>query len=99
MRTPSYKEWAYERYKLFNQKIDSFKNHEKYECLREYANDAISWNERAGYLMIKAADFIKRIEKMPLDYIQGWLNEENQLEWKQEYRYEKRNFKLDYGGN
>ena len=86
IRTPSHSEWAATRYKLFNQKIDSFKNHSKYDWLREYANDAIGWNERAGYLMIKAADFIKRIEKMPLDYIKGWLDGINGLEWKEEYR-------------
>ncbi len=86
VRTTNYKEWAEARYKNFNQKIDTFKNHAKYEWLRKYANDAISWNERAGYLMIMAEDFIKRIEKMPLDYIEGWLNGENELEWKPEYR-------------
>lgn len=85
-RTLSHGEWAEKRYKIFNQKIDGFKNHLKYEWLREYANEAIKWNECAGCLMIKAADFIKRIEKMPLDYIEAWLNGENQLEWKTEYR-------------
>ena len=34
-----------------------------------------------GYLMIKAEDFIKRIEEMPLDYIRDWLDGKNQLEW------------------
>lgn len=86
IRTPSHSEWAKTRYKLFNQKIDSFKNHTKYNWLREYANDAMRWNERAGYLMIQATDFIKRIEKMPLDYIEDWLNDKNQLEWNPEYK-------------
>ncbi|MEY8352564.1 hypothetical protein AALB39_04315 [Lachnospiraceae bacterium 54-53] len=86
VRTPSHEEWQETRYRLFNQKIDSFKNHERYEWLRNYANDAISWNECAGYLMIKAEDFINRIEKMPLDYIKGWIDGSNGLEWKPEYR-------------
>lgn len=63
------------------------KEHKAYnEWLRKYADDAILWNEMSGYLMIKAADFIKRIEKMPLDYIRGWLDGENQLEWKPEFK-------------
>lgn len=70
-----------ERYQLFNEKIDSFKCHEKYEWLRQYADDAIRWNTMAGYLQIKAEDFIKRIENMPLTYINDWLNGKNKLEW------------------
>lgn len=62
-------EWREKRYKVFNEKIDSFKGHEKYSWLRQYADDALKWNEMSGYLMVKAEDFIERIEKMPLDYI------------------------------
>lgn len=80
------KEWSKNRYKLFNEKIDSFKEHNKYEWLREYSDEAIKWNNMAGYLQIKAEDFIKRIEKMPLDYIKDWLEGKNRLEWKEEYR-------------
>lgn len=79
-------EWREKRYKLFNEKIDSFKGHEKYSWLRKYADDALKWNEMSGYLMIKAEDFIERIEKMPLDYIENWLDGKNQLEWKPEFR-------------
>lgn len=80
-------EWAKQRYKLFNEKIDSFKEHKAYSLwLRQYADNAIKWNEMSGYLMIKAEDFIKRIEKMPLEYIKDWLDGKNQLEWKPEYR-------------
>lgn len=80
-------EWAKQRYKLFNEKIDSFKEHKAYSSwLRKYADDAIKWNEMSGYLMIKAEDFIKRIEKMPLEYIRDWLDGKNQLEWKLEYQ-------------
>lgn len=74
-----------DRYQLFNEKIDSFKNHEKYSWLRKYADEAIVWNEGSGYLMIKAEDFIKRIEKMPLDYIRDFLDGKNHLEWKPEF--------------
>ena len=79
-------EWREKRYKLFKEKIDSFKCHKKYSWLREYADDALKWNEMSGYLMIKAEDFIERIEKMPLDYIKDWLDGKNQLEWKPEFR-------------
>lgn len=79
-------EWTIKRYELFNNKIDSFKNHNKYTWLRQYANDAIHWNEMSGYLMIKAEDFIKRIEKMPIEYIREWLDNKNKLEWKEEYK-------------
>lgn len=81
------KEWRNQRYKLFNEKIDHFRNHPKYEWLRQYANDAICWNEMSGYLMIKAEDFIKRIEKMPIVYIEEWLDGKNKLEWKPEFEY------------
>lgn len=70
---------------MFNEKIDNFKNHKKYDWLRQYANEAIHWNELSGYLMIKAQDFIERIEKMPLSYIRGWLDGNNHLEWKPEF--------------
>lgn len=79
-------EWREKRYKVFNEKIDSFKGHEKYSWLRQYADDALKWNEMSGYLMVKAEDFIERIEKMPLDYIKDWLDGKNQLEWKPEFR-------------
>lgn len=79
--TPNHEEWAKNRYKLFNEKIDSFKNHFKYTWLRQYADEAIHWNEMTGYLQIKATDFIKRIEQMSLDYISDWLDGKNQLEW------------------
>lgn len=79
-------EWIKTRYKLFNEKIDNFKEHKKYSWLRKYANEAIEWNSMYGYLQIKAEDFIERIEKMPLEYIQDWLDGKNQLEWKPEYK-------------
>ena len=81
-KTPSRREWAEKRYRLFNEKIDSFKDHEKYSWLRKYANDAIVHNEGGGYTMIVAEDFIKRIEQMPLEYIRDWLDGKNKLEWR-----------------
>ena len=75
-----------ERYKLFNEKINHFEQHNKFEWLRNYADDAIRWNEMCGFLQIKAEDFIKRIEKMPLTYIEDWLNGKNQLDWKPEFQ-------------
>lgn len=41
-------EWRKNRYKVFNEKIDYFKNHEKYKWLRKYADEAIVWNEGFG---------------------------------------------------
>lgn len=77
--------WREKRYKLFNEKIDSLKDHEKYEWLRKYANDAMYANEGGGYEMIKAEDFIKRIEEMPVPYIRDWLDGKNKLERKEKY--------------
>ncbi len=65
----------------FNEKIDYFKNHEKYDWLREYADSALRFHTGFGLLAIKAIDFMDRINKMPLDYIQDWLDGKNQLEW------------------
>ena len=78
---PDYKKWREKRYKLFNEKINHFKDHSKYEWLRKYADDAMNANEGFGYMAIKGADFIKRIEQMPLWYIEQWLNHENDLSW------------------
>ena len=74
-------EWAAVRYKEFEEKIESLKDHEKYPWLRKYANDARRCNEGWGYFMIKAEDFIKRIEQAPVEYIRDWLDGKNQLEW------------------
>ena len=81
VRMPSRAEWEKNRYKLFNEKIDSFADHPKYGWLRQFANDAINYNDGVGYYQIKAEDFIERIEKMPLEYIRDWLDGKNQLEW------------------
>lgn len=81
LHVPSSKDWEVSRYKLFNQKIDSFAEHPKYAWLRKYADEAIHWNSGSGYYQIKAEDFIERIEKMSLEYIGDWLDGKNQLEW------------------
>lgn len=72
-------------FKVFNEKIDSFRDHEKYKWLRQYADDALRWIGNFGYLQIKAEDFIKRIEKMPCWYILDWLEGRNELDWKERY--------------
>ena len=77
--------WRERRYKVFNEKIDACKNHSRYEWLRKYANDAMYANEGGGYEMIKAEDFIKRIEEMPVSYIIDWLDNKNNLERKEKY--------------
>lgn len=65
----------------FNQKINYFVNHPKYDWLRKYANDALIWNTMCGFYQIKAEDFIERIVAAPIEYIEEWLNGKNQLEW------------------
>lgn len=64
----------------FNTKIDSFKNHKKYKWLRKYADDVLRHHGDYGFLGIKAKDFMDRINKMQLEYIQDWLDDKNQLE-------------------
>lgn len=80
-KMPDMRVWRENRYRIFNEKINHFKDHPKYEWLRKYADEAMRFNEGAGYDMIKAADFIKRIEKAPIEYIADWLDGKNQLEW------------------
>ena len=65
----------------FNEKIDHFKNHPKYNWLRKYADEALQWDSMCGFYQIKAEDFIDRIVKAPLEYIEDWLNDKNKLEW------------------
>ena len=65
----------------FNSKIDNFKNHPKYQWLRQYADDALRFHTGFGSYAIKAIDFMDRIIQKPLDYIQDWLDNKNNLEW------------------
>lgn len=73
------REWRKNRYAGFNAKIDALRDHPKYEWLRKYADEAMTWNEGFGILMIKAEDFIDRIETMELDFIREWLDCKNML--------------------
>lgn len=77
----THKEWAAIRYAEFENKIEAMKDHPEYGWLRKYADDAKRYNEGGGYNMIKAADFIARIEAAPLDVIRDWLDKKNNLEW------------------
>lgn len=70
---------------VFNGKINKFKNHIKYEWLKEQAEKAISLNCGYGHESAKANDFMHRIITLPTNYIRDWLDGKNQLEWKQEY--------------
>lgn len=65
----------------FNVKIDTFKDHPKYEWLREYADDALSFHTGFGFMAIKAVDFMDRIIQKPVEYIRDWLDGKNNLEW------------------
>lgn len=67
--------------KRFNEKIDCFKNHPKYAQLRKSADEAIRWHTCFGLDAIHAQDFMDRIIKMPLAYIEDWLNNKNALDW------------------
>lgn len=78
---------ACERYEAdFNAKIDSLRGHEKYEWLRQYADEAIMWHTGFGYYQIKAADFMDRIIAIPVDYIRDWLDGKNKPEWREEFK-------------
>ena len=80
-KMPNMKEWREKRYKIFNEKINHFSSHKKFEWLRKQADNAMQWNEGCGLQCIVGEDFIKRIEQASLEYIEGWLNGKNQLEW------------------
>jgi len=77
-----YDEWEKSRFKIFNGKIEAFKDHPKYASLRKQADDAIRYYSGFGYAAIAAEDFIERIEAMPLDYIRDWLGGKNELKWR-----------------
>lgn len=68
----------------FNEKIDSFKGHDKYEWLRKQADIALQHRNGYGYSVIASDDFIGRIIAMPVDYIQDWLDGKNKLEWRRQ---------------
>lgn len=72
-------EWRKNRYARFNAKIDALRDHPKYEWLRKYADEAMTWNEGFGILMVKAEDFIERIETMDVSFIREWLDGKNEL--------------------
>lgn len=67
--------------KRFNDKINHFKNHPHYGILRKSADEAIRYHTGYGLDAIHAQDFMNRIIKMPLQYIQEWLDGNNALEW------------------
>lgn len=67
---------------VFNRKIDHFSQHPKYETLRKSADDALRYHTGYGIDAIHAGDFMDRIVKMPIPYIEAWLNGENALLWR-----------------
>ncbi len=64
----------------FNKKINAIKNHNKYNWLREYADQVLIHHTDYGFYGIKARDFMDRIVEMPIDYIIDWLDGKNNLE-------------------
>lgn len=68
---------------LFDEKINHFSAHDKYSWLRKEADKAKSYWGGYGLDAIIYQDFLERIVAMPLDYIRGWLDGENQLKWRQ----------------
>jgi hypothetical protein len=72
--------------KAFDDKINKLKEHEKYNDLLIITEQAKSDNTMGGSTAIIAHDFIKRIITMPLEYIKGWLDEKNNLEWLADYK-------------
>lgn len=67
---------------IFNAKIDHFAGHPLYSKLRKSADNALRYHTGYGLDAIHAADFMDRIVKMPLSYIEAWLNGENALLWR-----------------
>lgn len=61
--------------KTFDDKINKFKDHIKYNELLKSAEQTKLNNIMSGYESIVANDFMKRIITMPLAYIRGWLDE------------------------
>lgn len=70
----------------FNNKVEKFKEHSKYEWLKEQAEKAIAFNCGCGLQAIKANDFMERIITLPTAHITEWLNGRNQLEWLEDYK-------------
>lgn len=81
-------EWRRNRYRVFNEKIDAMKDQPLYEKLRQKADQMMRDNEGAGWSMIVAEDFIKRIEDNPVEKIRAWLNSERPLYHKDHPKYE-----------
>jgi len=72
-------EWRKNRYRVFNEKIDAFKDHPLYEELRKAADRIMDANEGGGWSMIAAADAIKKIEENSIENIRAWLDGERGL--------------------
>lgn len=70
--------------KIFNEKIDFFKDHSKYPWLRKEADAALLNRSGFGLSVIISDDFIDRIVAMPKEYIQDWLDGKNQLLWRRQ---------------
>ena len=80
-------EWRKNRYRVFNEKIDAMKDHPLYEKLRQKADQMMRDNEGAGWSMIAAEDFIKKVEENPIENIRAWLNGERPLYNKDHPKY------------
>lgn len=81
IKMPDMRQWRQNRYKVFNEKIDHFKEHPEYLHIRKQADKIMLMNEGWGYDMIVAEDFIERIEQAPLSYLSDWFNGNNELKW------------------
>ena len=68
--------------KVFNEKIDFFKGHVKYETLRVQADNALMLHTGVGIEAVRAGDFMDRIIAMPVAYIRDWLDGQNDLAWR-----------------
>lgn len=70
--------------KTFNEKIDSFKGHKNYAWLRKQADIALLNHTGVGIEAIRSGNFMDRINTMPKEYIQDWLDDKNQLQWRRQ---------------
>lgn len=68
----------------FNEKVNSFSDHSRYEDFRKYADKALLAYTGYGWEAIAYEDFIDRIVAMPLDYIRDWLDGKNELKWRKQ---------------
>ena len=67
----------------FERKIKEFESHKEYQWLKQEAKKAKRAYCGYGLEAIIYEDFIERIVAMPNDYILAWLDNRNELKWRE----------------